>query len=154
MRPCLAIAAALALAGCATAPVEKDAALPAAEPSVKVDEILGFWTGEWGNLVLKQFGETVLGAYTHRDGTLLCRFDKGVLVGWWSEEPSREPAGDAGELEIHFVKKNGALTLLGRYRNGSAGVWHEEWNLKRVSDEPPPELEARFAETALFHPHP
>jgi hypothetical protein len=155
MRPSLALAATLALAGCATAPAAKeDATLPAAESGVKLEEVVGFWSGDWGNLVLKQFGETVMGAYAHRDGTLLCRFEKGTLVGWWTEAPSREPDGDAGDLEIHFVKKGGVLTLLGRYRHGTSGPWLEEWNLKRLPDEPPPELEARFAETALFHPHP
>ena len=32
------------------------------------------------------------------------------------------------------MKKNGALALLGRYRFGASGPWHEEWNLHRVSE--------------------
>ncbi|MBI5547247.1 MAG: hypothetical protein HY901_25475 [Deltaproteobacteria bacterium] len=156
MRIAHLLAGVLALSGCATstAPAQRDATLPPAEAAVKLDEVVGFWTGDWGNLVLKQYGETVWGAYTHRDGTLVGRLEKGALVGWWSEEPGRAPDGDAGEVEIHFVRKGSVLTLLGRYRHGTTGTWHEEWNLKRVEDEPPPELEARFADSTLFHPHP
>jgi len=160
MRTLLAALAAsmLVLAGCATSgparPAEKDATLPPAETGVKLEDVVGFWTGEWGNLVLRQYGETVWGAYGHRDGTLVGRLQNGALVGWWTEEPSRSPEGDAGEVELHFVKKGAELRLVGRYRQGLAGTWHEEWNLKRVSDAPPPELDARFAEGTLFHPHP
>jgi hypothetical protein len=154
MRKRLALVATLASLSCASAPAKQDATLPAAEQGVKIEEIVGFWTGEWGNLVLRQFGQTVMGAYTHRDGTLVAHFENGALVGWWSEEPSRAPDGDAGDLEIHFVKKNGALSLQGRYRHGSAGTWHEEWNLHHVSDAPPPELDERFSDSSLFHPHP
>ncbi len=163
MRPALAFLAAslLALAACATSggqatsrPKEQDATLPPTEPGVTMDDVVGFWTGEWGNLVLRQYGETVWGAYGHRDGTLVARLQSGALVGWWTEEPTREPDSDAGELELHFVKKGGELRLIGRYRQGLTGTWHEEWNLRRVADAPPPELDARFADGNLFRPHP
>ncbi len=140
---------------CASGPAPKaDAVLPPAEPAVKVEEVVGFWTGEWGNLVLRQYGDTVWGAYTHRDGTLVGKLQGGTIKGWWTETPTRKAEGDAGEAELVFVRKDGVLRLLGRYRTGTTGVWHEEWNLARTDGAPPPELEARFADTALFVPHP
>ena len=158
MRTAIVSSMLLALAACATGaasrPAQKDATLPPARAGVSLDEVVGFWTGEWGNLVLRQYGETVWGTYGHRDGTLVGKLQDGALVGWWTEEPSRAPEGDAGELELHFVRQGGELKLLGRYRQGTTGTWHEEWNLRRVADAPPPELEARFAQGTLFHSHP
>jgi hypothetical protein len=154
MRHALVLTLATAISACATAPQQKDATLPAAEAAVKPEEITGFWTGDWGNLVLKPVGNLVFGAYTHRDGTLVAKLSDGALVGWWTEEPSRAPTGDAGELEVHFVRDGKALKLLGRYRHGAAGNWHEEWDLHRVDDPSPPELDDRFNDPSLFHHHP
>ena len=148
----------LLLAACATSGANRSSEAWAGspgEPIVKADDVAGFWTGDWGNLILRQYGEAIWGAYGHRDGTLVGRLVDGVLVGWWTEEPSRAPDSDAGELELRLVKRGEELHLLGRYRQGSAGAWHEEgWDLRRVADAPPPELERRFADVGLFHPHP
>lgn len=155
MRPTLALAAALVLGGCAgSAAAPRSASLPSAEESVTLAEVPGFWTGEWGNLVLQPRGGEVWGAYTHRDGTLVGRFERGAIVGWWSEAPTREASGDAGEVEIHFVRGADGLSLLGRYRHGTQGPWIQVWNLRRSEVAPPPELEARFAEPALFRSRP
>jgi eukaryotic-like serine/threonine-protein kinase len=72
---------------------------------------------------------TLWGAYAHDTGFVQARFRDGKLVGWWCEEPTRQPPNDAGEFEMTVSRTDsGAIFLDGRYRYGREGQWDENWN--------------------------
>ncbi|RMH42684.1 MAG: hypothetical protein D6689_07390 [Deltaproteobacteria bacterium] len=118
-------------------------------------ELVGFWTGDWGDMVLREVGDEVWGAYRHDDGTVVLRWDADdVLRGWWSEAPSRNPDQDAGEVEFRFARDGDAIVLDGRWRYGTSGAWREDWDLRRSPQAPPADLESRFAHPELFKRRP
>ncbi|MBI2892129.1 MAG: hypothetical protein HYY06_01155 [Deltaproteobacteria bacterium] len=118
------------------------------------DDVVGYWTGDWGRMVLRAVGGEIWGAYDHDEGTAIGTLDgNGVMRGWWCEAPSRAVDYDAGEFEFTF-SRSGDLSLDGRWRYGVDGEWKEDWDLVHVTDLPPPELEERFEDQGAFCPHP
>lgn len=118
-------------------------------------EIVGHWSGDWGDMELKVVGEEIWGSYTHDEGTLVATWgDDGVLRGWWAEVPSRLPDNDAGEVEFKFSKGAGGLTLDGRWRYGLTGTWREDWDLGKATSPAPDALTKRFDDPSLFKKHP
>jgi hypothetical protein len=123
--------------------------------AVTPEDIAGAWSGQT-TLLLRAVGDEVHGAYAHDEGTVVATFDDGVLRGWWSEQPSRAPNSDAGEFEFRFRRgMDGTVTSIdGRWRYGPEGHWREDWDFGRALEEPPMELEERFAQPDLFVQHP
>ena len=124
------------------------------DAGLALSEIVGYYAGDWGDMVLKEVNGEIWGAYTHDDGTIVGTFTNGVLVGWWSEVPSRLPTNDAGEVEFRFTRRNGEVFIDGRWKYGVADAWREDWDIGLVKMTSPPALVARFADTTAFKRHP
>ena len=120
------------------------------DQEIRVGELEGLWTGDWGTMALRVEGEQVLGAYTHDDGRIVGTFDDGVFIGRWSEVPSRAEPNDAGDVEFRFTKTSAGLTLDGRWRYGSEGEFREDWDLVLSDEEIPEELVAAFEDESTF----
>jgi hypothetical protein len=117
-----------------------------------VRDVLGFYSGDWGDMLLRQVGDEVWGAYTYNEGTVVGSIADGAFRGWWSEAPSQ----GSGEVEFRWTRTEaGQVALDGRWRRGVDGTWREDWDVELVTDrDPAPELEARFDDTTLFQRHP
>jgi hypothetical protein len=124
------------------------------DAGLSVAEVVGFYSGDWGDMVLKEVNGEIWGAYTHDDGTIVGTFTNGVLVGWWSEIESRLPSRDAGEVEFRFVRRDGEVFIDGRWKYGVDDTWREDWDIGLVKMTPPPALVARFADPTAFKRHP
>jgi hypothetical protein len=123
----------------------------AAEPAVvTAPDIVGFWTGDWGRLVLREQGGEIQGVYSHDQGTLTGTLEAGVFRGWWCEVPSRAAPRDAGDVEFRFARTGGGLDLDGRWKYGSEGDWREDWDLAHSSEPPPEALVSRFDDASAF----
>ncbi len=118
------------------------------------NEVAGYYSGQWGDMVLRLVGDEIWGAYTHDQGTIIGRYVDGVLVGWWSEFPSRLPTADAGEVEFRFTRVGNVVRMDGRWRYGTEQAWREDWDIDQVNAPPPSELSLRFATPAVFIRHP
>jgi hypothetical protein len=121
------------------------------------DSILGYWTGDWGQMVLRagEGPEQVIGAYNHDEGTVRGTYDPrtGRFTGWWCESPSRRPRTDAGDVEFQFTgstPEGRPASLDGRWRYGTDGELNEDWDLAPAEGEPPAELLARFDDDGAF----
>lgn len=141
-----------------------DATLPTSEiflgeTDVTLAEVLGYYSGDWGEMLLRQVGDEVWGAYTHDDGTVVGTLEGDTFVGWWSEVPSREPRSDAGEVEFRWFRDEaGAVQLDGRWRYGAeadGNDFREDWDLTAVPDTAGPQsLLERFDDPSQFRGHP
>jgi hypothetical protein len=136
----------LVLGSCASAPAPQ-AASSASKGTIEKTDIVGHWTGDWGDMYLKVVGSKVRGVYTHDDGRVIGIFANGEFKGWWSELPSREPPEDAGAAEFKFDRTGDALALDGRWKYGSdpSEDWGEDWDLTWVGAGIPPEIDALFS---------
>lgn len=125
--------------------------------NLSVSDILGYYSGNWGQMILRTQGAEIIGVYEHRDGTLIGEIDdEGVFVGWWTQLPSRTGL-DAGEVEFRWSKSadGGAVALDGRWRYGTDGEWLENWDVARVTDRSAPsQLSDRFERTDDFRRRP
>lgn len=124
------------------------------DAALLASEVIGYYSGDWGNMVLKDVNGEIWASYTHDTGTIIGTFSEGVLVGWWSEVPSRLPTADAGEVEFRFERRNGEVFINGRWRYGTEGAWREDWDIGLVKMAPPPALVARFDDPTAFKRHP
>jgi len=117
-----------------------------------VRDVLGFYSGDWGDMLLRQVGDEVWGAYSYNEGTVVGSVADGVFRGWWSEAPAQT----SGEVEFRWTRTaTGQVAMDGRWRRDVTGTWREDWDIELVTDrEPAPELLARFEDTALFLRHP
>lgn len=107
---------------------------------VTAEDVEGTWAGDWGTITIQIDDGEVRAAYLHDQGTITGTFENGVIVGWWTELPSREPDSDAGEVEFRFVRTDEGVFLDGRWRYGTTGVFSENWDLALAETEAPPEL--------------
>jgi hypothetical protein len=110
------------------------------QPVITAAEVAGYWTGDWGKLVLQQQGDKMVGAYSHDNGLLVGTLQGTTLVGWWCETPSRKPSKDAGDVEMKFVTVDGKRSIDGRWRYGTDGEWREDWDISWDQGAPPEEL--------------
>jgi hypothetical protein len=121
-----------------------------------VSEILGFYSGDWGDMLLRKQDTEIWGAYKYNAGTIVGRITSdGVFVGWWSQLPLR--AGlNAGEVEFRWSLTSATVIWLdGRWRYGSSGAWREDWDIGLVTDrEAPGELIDHFNTPSDFVRHP
>lgn len=125
---------------------------------IPVEQIAGHWAGrEWGDLYVRASSDgNVWGVYPHDTGTVVGRVDPdGVFRGWWCEAPSRQPPGDAGDVEWRFGRgADGTLQLDGRWRYGSEGTFRENWDLTWTDAAVDPALASRFDDASQFCLHP
>ena len=153
MRVAIVAVVTVAAAACGGSP--KSTQTPVAPPppgpvaaptgTVTPDSVSGYWTGDWGKLVLATRGGKIVGAYSHDDGLLVGELKDGVLVGWWCETPSRKPTKDAGDVEMKFVTNaEGKRAIDGRWRYGSDGTWREDWDIAFDEATPDPALVKRL----------
>jgi len=129
---------------------------PITGQALTTDQMLGYWTGSWGDMVIVTNGVTIGGVYTHDDGTVLGEIGAdGVFRGWWTEAPSRAAPNDAGEVEFRLVQTPTGTMLDGRWRYDETGEWNEDFDLtyKGNTDGAPPELMTR-ATTESLPAHP
>lgn len=117
---------------------------PAGEP-LSSGAVSGFWTGDWGDLVLRvSDGGRVVATYAHDQGMIVGTLSGRRITGWWCEVPSRKGPGDAGPVQFDFVGEPGqALAIDGRwlYASGatSGATWSEDWDIDAKSQTPPPQ---------------
>jgi len=122
-----------------------------------VTDILGFYSGDWGDMVLEQRAAEIWGVYNYNDGTIVGAIaSDGVFEGWWSQLPTRADGINAGEVEFRWSRSNaGLISLDGRWRYGTSGAWLENWDVDLVTDrQAPSTLTAAFQDTADFKRHP
>jgi hypothetical protein len=120
---------------------------------LRVSDILGFYSGDWGDMVLRTHGDEIWGAYQHDEGTVVGKINtEGVFVGWWSEVPTRETPNDAGDVEFRWARgTTNAIALDGRWRYGTTENWREDWDVELVTDrDVPPEISDRFSMPDAF----
>ena len=122
---------------------------------VRVRDVLGFYTGAWGDMLLEQVGDEVWGTYSLGAGTLVGTIEGDHLSGWWTEG-NRQSEREMGEVEFRWSRSDsGSIVLDGRWRFGVSGEWSEDWDVPLVTDGAAPrELVDRFDVAASFHPHP
>jgi hypothetical protein len=127
---------------------------PLGETGLSVRDVVGFYSGDWGDMLLQPVGDEVWGTYVYDQGTVVLRVEGGAMVGWWSEVPSRMPSGDAGRVEFRWQRTAlGVIHLDGRWMYGAEqATWSENWDLDLVTGrEAPVELVQRFSDPSLFH---
>lgn len=126
------------------------------DTGLHVGDILGFYSGDWGDMVLRAHGDEIWGVYAHDGGTIVGAIQSdGVFHGWWTQLPSRAGT-DAGEVEFRWSQTTGQVIALdGRWRYGTTGTWLENWDINLVTDrEAPADLTDHFNATADFIAHP
>ena len=119
-------------------------------------DVLGYYSGDWGDMLLREQNGEVWGAYQYDGGTIVGKINaEGVFVGWWSQLPARS-GFDAGEVEFRWSKRSsGVIALAGRWRYGNLGEWLENWDVDLVQDRTAPSaLSARFDNPDDFVRHP
>ncbi|MFQ5570614.1 MAG: hypothetical protein ACE5G0_13105 [Rhodothermales bacterium] len=85
----------------------------------------GTWDSSWGTMTLTQDGASVTGTYTHDEGRIEGTIINGVLIGTWTEAPSRTPPNDAGDVELTLSAD--CMEFSGSWRYGSTGTWNGGW---------------------------
>ena len=111
---------------------------------------------EWGTTVLRVVGDEIWGVYAHDEGVLRGRVVNGAFLGWWNEVPSRRGPNDAGEVQFCLTTDaDGRPAIDGSWMYGSVddpdhGAWRDDWDMPRSTSSAPEELEARFAQPAIF----
>lgn len=112
------------------------------DTGLKVADILGFYSGTWGDMVLRKIDNEIWGAYAYRDGTIVGNItSEGVFEGWWSQTPSRDASDtNAGEVEFRWMTTDGGtvIHLDGRWRYGASGTWNDYWDVDLVTDRTAP----------------
>jgi hypothetical protein len=128
---------------------------PIGETGLHVSDILGYYSGDWGDMVLRRYDTEIWGVYQLGDGTIIgqIRAD-GVFAGWWTQLPTRSGL-DAGDVEFVWAPKNGTVEISGRWRYGASGTWFPNWDVELVTDrEAPSSLIQEFDNVADFRRHP
>src|SRR6266498_2144120 len=141
----------------ASAPAAKTSAVATAAAGVPVtaNELAGHWmSAQYGDAYFEVDGANVSVVYTYHDGRVLAALHGAVVVGWWTEAPTRRPADDAGDVEFTMVRSAGTLTLDGKWRYGTSGEFHTDWDLSKVDNAIPDDVRGVFADRSQFVPHP
>ena len=113
--------------------------------------VVGYWSGDWGNLVFREQGDKLVASYNHDEGTIVGQIVGDKLVGWWCEAPARTADADAGEVEMRFITNaDGTRSIDGRWRYGTQGEWKEDWDIAFTQGDAPADLVARFDNASAF----
>jgi hypothetical protein len=111
-------------------------------------ELEGHWFGDYGHLYMRIEGRQVRVVYDWNDGRIIGRIDGDVIRGWWTQAPSRKAS--AGVAEFRIVRRSGKLLLDGRWGHGNEEPTLENWDLEKIDDVIPPEIERKFADASSF----
>lgn len=153
------VLAACASGGATTAPTTPTTPAPAPASgsatermdASQVAPLMGYYTGDWGQLVLRHVGDEVWGAYTHDAGGVRgTLFADGHFEGVWCEDPSRAGDQDAGLVRFDFTMNAGVPTIDGTWGYGNATPTNGDWDVVLSKEPAPAELDARFADTTRF----
>jgi serine/threonine protein kinase len=128
---------------------------------VSADEVEGLWMGDFGKLLVHVDDEgTLRGVYVHDEGTVMGHFEAGELVGWWCETDRgritpngvpRQPPLNAGTAHFRFLRDDaGQLIFDGQWQQGDSGIWHEDWDMRKIDEPVDPSLRARLARSADY----
>ncbi|MEV8509062.1 hypothetical protein AB0368_30090 [Actinoplanes sp. NPDC051475] len=165
------VAAALAAGGCtrpatsaggpaapavtATTAVSPATGGPAPDEAVAAADLAGHWTSDaYGDAYVSVQGATVRLVYEHDEGRMLATVRDGMLVGWWTEAPTRTPDTDAGDARFTITRTAGRVELHGGWRFGTTGDYTDNWNLVRVDGTVQPAAATVLADPAAFTAHP
>jgi hypothetical protein len=105
------------------------------------------WEGRFGTLLLRVDDDGhAYGVYEHDNGILEGHYERGVLTGWWCEEPTQQPPEDAGMVQMQFVRGARRILIDGRWKYGSdpRALWVRDWNGFDAEKPPMPELDQRM----------
>jgi hypothetical protein len=115
------------------------------------------WAGRFGALELHVADDgTVYGVYEHDNGILEGHYDRGVLTGWWCEEPTRKAPDDAGLVQMQFVRGAHKILIDGSWKYGKdpKALWVRDWNGFDAEAPPAPELDQRMQRHVTCPPPP
>jgi hypothetical protein len=125
------------------APAPADPA--ALQPTIA--EMNGVWETPFGMLKLEVDTDgRAYGVYAHEGGVIVGRYYRGVMTGWWCEEPSRRPREDAGLVQMQFVRGPHRILFDGQWKYGDDAntPWVRNWAGFSVDSLPVPDLEKRL----------
>ncbi len=136
-----------------TRPSSTSRSRTSASPTLRPNEVLGYWTGDWGDMLLNDGGGGVIvGAYAYDDGVLTGTFVGNSFRGRWCEQP-RASGTDQGPVEFTFVEVGGQRQIDGRWKydsDGAGAQWREDWDLtEQSSSSPPADLVQRTKDPSL-----
>jgi hypothetical protein len=113
-------------------------------------QLQGHWYGDWGNIYLLVVGNTVRAVYDYRNGRIAAKIRDGVIEGWWTEEPTRQPPGNAGEVEFALPDSDDALRLAGQWWYGAKNLEVQPWHLEKVRNVIPPHIRVNLLRRSEF----
>jgi hypothetical protein len=132
-------------------PRRSDTARSAAREVTQYEAVVGHWDGDHGAVEFRPTPDGVIACCIKEEGTFAGTWDvDGVLRGWWTETPSRRPDKDAGGADFRLVEDADGLLLDGRWRYGTTGDWHDDWDLRPVDGPSPAGLSSCFDDPSLF----
>jgi hypothetical protein len=115
----------------------------------------GHWTSaQWGEHYILIENSTMKVIYTHDDGRVIGTLNGTTFTGWWTESPSRRPSADAGDVTFTLTGTGDERAIDGTWRYGRDGNLRENWDLVWVDAQIPPDIEAKFHDSAMFIPLP
>ena len=115
----------------------------------------GHWhSAPWGDHYIVVQGTTVKIIYDHDQGRFLGTLSGSTVTGWWTELPSREPPGDAGEATFTLVQNPGGPSISGTWRYGVSGSPARGWDLAWIDDKIPEWVAKVFDDRSQFIAHP
>lgn len=126
-------------------------------PSIKPDaiarrtaeDLVGEWQSDsfFSVIVFRRVGHDIIAAYRKNLGTINGSITTtGAFRGIWCQEPQRRPP-NAGVVEFRLLKSctvDGRLFTTGRWRIGTHGRIRGGWNLTKIGDRRPIDLDERL----------
>jgi hypothetical protein len=126
---------------------------PSISPMAIMRLTAGDLVGEWQSdsffnvIVFRRVGDDIIAAYRRSRGTINGSITTtGAFRGIWCQEPLRRPP-NAGVVEFRLLRSrtvDGRLFMTGRWRIGSHGRIRGGWNLTKIGDRRPIDLNERL----------
>lgn len=110
----------------------------------------GHWYGDWGNNYILAEGNLVRIIYDYRHGRIMATIQDGLLRGWWTEEPTRQPPDSAGEVEFAVPERGGIAELAGQWWYGAKNAEAMPWFISKIDNSVPAEIKVRFLRHSEF----
>lgn len=132
--------------------VDSDVDRMVGDTGLRVNDILGFYSGPWGDMVLRAHDAEIWGVYKYDGGTIVGQITSdGVFTGWWTQLPTRTGL-DSGVVEFRWKQVDGTTVHFdGRWHYANSKTWFTNWNLDLVTDRTPPtSLTDRFDDPSNF----
>jgi len=122
---------------------------PGAVMRLTADDLIGEWQSDsfFSVIAFRRVGHDIIAAYRKNLGTINGSITAtGAFRGIWCEEPRRRPP-NAGVVEFRLLKSrtvDGRLFMIGRWRIGSRGRIRGGWELTKIGDRRPIDLDERL----------